>query len=239
MTVIPIGIGWVCGDWGRISFGWLNQTLGPALTVGGLTLVGWSVRVQYILGKGTPAPKVATQKLVTQGPYAFSRNPMTLGALFLYLGIRVWMGSGVVMLLTVIVFSALLTFIYLHETRELTDRFGEEYLAYKMRTPFLCPRFAMLNAPASLSALLLVYVALGITMMTISLFWKISLHAGGVGGFAAFLTWMFGPVWALTFLAIPLVGWARVYRQRHNWAQVVAGGIVGVSVTLIILALVQ
>ena len=94
-----------------------------------------------------------------------------------------------------------------------------------------------LNAPDSLSALLLVYVALGVTMMTISSFWKISLHAGGVGGFAAFLTWVFGPVWALTFLAIPLVGWARVYRKRHNWAQVAAGGIVGTSVTLIVLAI--
>jgi membrane-associated phospholipid phosphatase len=94
-----------------------------------------------------------------------------------------------------------------------------------------------LNAPASLSTLLLVYVALGVTMMTISSFWKISLHAGGVGGFAAFLTWVFGPVWALTFLAIPLVGWARVYRKRHNWAQVAAGGLVGASVTLIVLAI--
>ena len=95
-----------------------------------------------------------------------------------------------------------------------------------------------LNAPDSLSALLLVYVALGVTMMTISSFWKISLHAGGVGGFAAFLTWMFGPAWALTFLALPLIGWARVYRKRHNWAQVAAGGIVGVSVTWIVLALI-
>ena len=72
-----------------------------------------------------------------------------------------------------------------------------------------------LNAPDSLSALLL----------------------GGGAGFAAFLTWVFGPVWALTFLAIPLVGWARVYRKRHNWAQVAAGGIVGTSVTLIVLAI--
>lgn len=94
-----------------------------------------------------------------------------------------------------------------------------------------------LNAPTSLSTLLLVYVALGVAMMTISLFWKISLHAGGVGGFAAFLTWIFGPVWALAFLAVPLVGWARVYRKRHNWAQVAAGGIVGAAVTLIVLAL--
>ncbi|KAF0106751.1 MAG: protein-S-isoprenylcysteine O-methyltransferase-like protein [Anaerolineaceae bacterium] len=140
MAMLALGIGWACADWGRIRFGWLNQALGPALTVGGLALVGWSVRIQYILGKGTPAPKVATQRLVTQGPYAHSRNPMTLGALLLYLGLGVWMGSGVVMLLTVIVFSALLTFIYMHETRELSERFGEEYLAYKKRTPFLFPR---------------------------------------------------------------------------------------------------
>lgn len=141
MAMLALGIGWVSADWGKIRFGWLNQVLGPALTVGGLALVGWSVRVQYVLGQGTPAPKVATQKLVTQGPYAYSRNPMTLGALFMYLGIGIWMGSGVVVLLTVIVFSALLTFIYFHETRELTERFGESYLEYKKTVPFLIPRF--------------------------------------------------------------------------------------------------
>lgn len=141
MAVIAIGIGWACGDWGRFHFGGLNQVLGPALTVSGLALVGWSVCVQVVLGQGTPAPKVATQRLVTQGPYAYTRNPMTLGALLMYLGIGIWMSSGVVVLLTAIVFSALLTFIYFHETRELTERFGEEYLAYKKRMPFLFPRF--------------------------------------------------------------------------------------------------
>ena len=140
MVGIAIEIGWACAGWGRIRLGWLNQALGPALTVGGFALVGWSVRVQYVLGQGTPAPKVATRRLVMRGPYAYSRNPMTLGALLLYLGIGIWMGSGVVVLLTMIVFSALLTFIYFHETRELTERFGEEYLAYKKRTPFLLPR---------------------------------------------------------------------------------------------------
>lgn len=92
-----------------------------------------------------------------------------------------------------------------------------------------------LNAPGSLAALLLIYVALGVTMFSISNFWKISLHTGGVGGFAAFLTWTFGFAWALSFLAIPIVGWARVYRQRHTWAQVVAGGLVGATVTLSVL----
>ena len=95
-----------------------------------------------------------------------------------------------------------------------------------------------LGAPDALSALLLVYVGMGATMLTISLFWKISLHAGGVGGFAAVLTWIFGPVWALTFLAVPLVGWARVHRRRHTWTQVVAGGLVGAAVTMAVLAVV-
>ena len=140
MAILAVGIGWVCADRGMVGLGWLNQALGPALTVVGFTLVGWSVGVQYVIGKGTPAPKVPTRRLVMQGPYAHSRNPMTLGALLMYLGIGVWIESGVVIILTIIVFSILLTFIYFHETRELTERFGEEYLAYKQRTPFLLPR---------------------------------------------------------------------------------------------------
>lgn len=141
MAVFAIWLGWACAGWGRFYLGWLNQTFGPALIVAGLALVVWSVRVQYGTGKGTPAPKVATLELVTQGPYAYSRNPMTLGALLLYLGIGVWMGSGVVVILTVIVFSGLLTFIYVHETRELAERFGDTYLEYRKRTPFLLPRW--------------------------------------------------------------------------------------------------
>ena len=93
-----------------------------------------------------------------------------------------------------------------------------------------------LGAPDALPALLLVYVGLGVTMLTISAFWKISLHAGGVGGFAAALTWLFGPAWMVTFLALPLVGWARVHRRRHTWAQVAVGGLVGAVVTTAVLA---
>jgi protein-S-isoprenylcysteine O-methyltransferase Ste14 len=65
---------------------------------------------------------------------------MTLGALLLYLEIGVWMGSSVVLTLTVVIFSGLLTFIYVHETRELAERFGAAYLEYRKRTPFLLPR---------------------------------------------------------------------------------------------------
>jgi len=151
MVGIAIAIGWVFNDWGRIRLGWLNQVLGPALTVSGFALVGWSVHIQYILGKGTPAPMVATQKLVQTGPYACTRNPMTLGALFIYLGIGVWMGSGIVIALTLAVFSLLLTYIYVHETRELSERFGEAYLEYVKQTPFLFPHCRKSLAKSDLS----------------------------------------------------------------------------------------
>ena len=141
MVVVEVGIDWICGEWGRIRLGWLNQVLGPVLTIGGIALVIWSVLTQYRVGDGTPAPMVATQKLVTQGPYSYTRNPMTLGALFLYSGIAIWMSSGVLIILSTIIFSTLLTFIYIHETRELAERFGEEYLEYRKRTPFLIPNF--------------------------------------------------------------------------------------------------
>jgi len=139
MVVVEVGIDWICGEWGRIRLGWLNQVLGPVLTIGGIALVIWSVLTQHILGDGTPAPMVATQKLVMQGPYSYTRNPMTLGALFLYSGIGIWMSSAVIIILSLIVFCILLTFIYFHETRELAERFGEEYLDYRKRTPFLLP----------------------------------------------------------------------------------------------------
>lgn len=82
---------------------------------------------------------VATQKLVQTGPYACTRNPMTLGALSMYLGIGIWMGSGIVIALALIVFSVLLTYIYVHETRESSGRFREVYLEYVKQTPFLFP----------------------------------------------------------------------------------------------------
>ena len=51
------------------------------------------------------------------------------------------MSSGVLIILSMIIFSILLTYIYFHETRELAERFGEDYLDYRKRTPFLFPNF--------------------------------------------------------------------------------------------------
>jgi len=122
-----------------LGVGAANLAVGALLSLIGAGLVAWSVYVQLVIGKGTPAPMVATQRLVVEGPYAYTRNPMTLGALFFYLGIGVGMGSVVAIAFTLLLFAGLLTYIYIHETHELEQRFGAMYLDYKRRTPFLFP----------------------------------------------------------------------------------------------------
>jgi protein-S-isoprenylcysteine O-methyltransferase Ste14 len=125
-----------------LGVGVAHSAVGVVLSLIGAGLVTWSVYVQFAIGKGTLAPMVATQRLVVEGPYAYSRNPMTLGALLFYLGIGAGMGSLAAISTVLLVFAGLLIYIYSHETRELEGRFGAAYLDYKRRTPFLlpCPR---------------------------------------------------------------------------------------------------
>jgi len=124
----------------RLALGWMNPLLGLIGILVGAILVVWSVSIQYTLGQGTPSPHAATQNLITTGPYAYIRNPMTLGAACFYLGIAIWSGSLLGIGLVFVIFISLLVFIYNHETKELTERFGQEYLEYKRSTPFLFPR---------------------------------------------------------------------------------------------------
>ncbi len=91
-----------------------------------------------------------------------------------------------------------------------------------------------LHGPHLLSVIVLTYFCLAITMLTISSFWKISLHMAGVSGFSTALLYVFGTpaIWA--FLSLPLVAWARLHRRKHTPAQLVARAIAGALVTALI-----
>ncbi|RLI83705.1 hypothetical protein DRP07_03015 [Archaeoglobales archaeon] len=109
------------------------------LILPGLLFAGWSVWAQFKIGKGTPAPMMPTQKLVVEGPYAYCRNPMIFGIMLFYLGIGVWMGSFSFIGLVILFVVSLLVYVKLVEEKELEERFGQEYVEYKKRTPFLLP----------------------------------------------------------------------------------------------------
>jgi protein-S-isoprenylcysteine O-methyltransferase Ste14 len=123
-----------------LRIGSVDRILGGLLTVLGFSLGFWSVNTQLTRGRGTPLPVMPTQKLLTDGPFRYCRNPMTLGAILAYLGIGIAARTiaGTVFVLSLA--ASLLVYLKRLEEGELAERFGAAYLAYKRETPFIFPR---------------------------------------------------------------------------------------------------
>jgi protein-S-isoprenylcysteine O-methyltransferase Ste14 len=125
----------------KFYYGLINPVIGLLSIVVGWIFANWTVKVQFSLGRGTPIPLMATQKLVIKGPYTYCRNPMTLGTAIFYLGVAIWLGSFSAVGLGLIYPAGIVIYIKLIEEKELEERFGSEYFEYKKRTPFLIPLF--------------------------------------------------------------------------------------------------
>jgi protein-S-isoprenylcysteine O-methyltransferase Ste14 len=118
----------------------LNLVVAVVFLALGILLVSLSVFAQIKIGRGTPIPAIPTQRLVTTGPYSLCRNPMLLGTVLYYFGISTWLNSVSAMTLTALFLVVSTVYIKLIEEKELEKRFGESYLKYKRKTPFLIPR---------------------------------------------------------------------------------------------------
>jgi protein-S-isoprenylcysteine O-methyltransferase Ste14 len=155
MAAIPAGLLFIVAiPWLLIrEFPRLDEFLGLAafnpgvagmIVAGILILVGapiavWTVVDQYTRAHGTPLPVMPTQRLLTDGPYAWSRNPMVFGTLSTYLGLALLSSAWSSLILFLIFSGSLLAYLKLVEEHELAARFGQEYLDYKGRASFLIP----------------------------------------------------------------------------------------------------
>ena len=124
----------------RPGIGGVSRIVGGLLTVLGFSLGLWSVEVQVDRGRGTPLPVMPTQELLTEGPFRYCRNPMTLGAILAYLGMAVAARTTAGTALVLSLAASLLVYLKRLEEGELAERFGEAYLAYRRETPFIIPR---------------------------------------------------------------------------------------------------
>jgi len=111
----------------------------------GLIFAIWSNISLFNIGKGGPADgfniaiSPRTKKLVTEGPYKYSRNPMVFGAFCIYLSIGLFMLSVTcLMILIVFLFPGVY---YLRNTEEkrLLKDFGSEYIEYRKKVPMIFP----------------------------------------------------------------------------------------------------
>jgi hypothetical protein len=82
---------------------------------------------------------------------------------------------------------------------------------------------ALAGAPRAIVALQVAVLVTVLVVTALTLLWKVSLHVAVVGAAACVLTLLGGGWWALSWLAVPVVGWARLRLTAHTVAQVVSG----------------
>jgi len=73
--------------------------------------------------------------LLTRGPYKFSRNPMYIAELALWLGWAILYGSIIVFVGFIIMGPAMNSRVIAREERDLEARFGDSYREYKSKVP--------------------------------------------------------------------------------------------------------
>jgi protein-S-isoprenylcysteine O-methyltransferase Ste14 len=105
----------------------------------GLPLLAWGYlqyrlvgRYRLLQGGGGPGMAAAPQRIVAQGPYRYTRNPMYLGHLIFMLGLALtfWSWLGLILLAGR---AAWFQHRVLRDEARLEATFGAEYAAYRAR----------------------------------------------------------------------------------------------------------
>lgn len=111
--------------------GWPALPLaGGLLLAAGLALMLWGL-VTFHRARTAVLPHRPATRLVREGPYRFSRNPMYTGLTLAYLGLAFLANSGWPILLLPLVVATLLHLVIRREERYLAQAFGDEYAAYR------------------------------------------------------------------------------------------------------------
>jgi protein-S-isoprenylcysteine O-methyltransferase Ste14 len=121
----------------------LNISLSLPVILFGLFLMGWSA-FHFLKVKGTPVPFNPPPRLVTDGPFAFVRNPMITGVFILLFGLGILLRSvSLVFLFTPLFILFNVWELKAIEEPELVKRLGSEYVEYRKRTPMFIPAFRL------------------------------------------------------------------------------------------------
>jgi protein-S-isoprenylcysteine O-methyltransferase Ste14 len=120
--------GWMAGYPG--TWNWL----GLIFIAAGTAVLIWDFALGLARARELPArmQRLAPPFLMTTGPYAYTRNPMYVAELGLWLGWAILFGS-LVTLLGLVVLTVVIILVVPCEERGLEKQFGETYRQYQAR----------------------------------------------------------------------------------------------------------
>jgi protein-S-isoprenylcysteine O-methyltransferase Ste14 len=121
----------------------------PFLVYGGYYILE-SIRILFIMGNGVPLGDLIQEeqssKLVVDGIYKKTRNPMLFGYLVSFIGLGFLLNSPIMVILFPLLYLGIWTlWLKSYEEPALEKRFGESYVKYKKDTPFLIPKYFKSN----------------------------------------------------------------------------------------------
>ncbi len=107
-------------------------------TVGGIAiLAGFALSAVAVLAmfkaRTSPDPHQPTTALVTRGPYRFTRNPIYLGFLLIFLGFTLLAGTLWGLVLSPLLIWTVTAAVIHAEESYLGSKFTDEYAAYRRR----------------------------------------------------------------------------------------------------------
>ena len=124
----------------RIEIGVLSFLAIPLWLIGSLTVL-WCFLAFTFKGRGTPQPADPPKELVTTGPYRYVRNPIYVGAAFIFLGHFLRFGYWALLIYPALAFIGAHLFVVLYEEPNLKRRFGASYEEYLNSVPRWIPKF--------------------------------------------------------------------------------------------------
>jgi len=116
---------------------------------------------------------------------------------------------------------------YASERDERFIPFLTTILSYVMGTITL----VMVKAPMPITALMMCYVFNGLVLASITLKWKISIHASGVTSPITALVYLLGTRLVPLFLLVLPVIWARLELKAHSKMQLTVGALLSTILT--------
>ena len=123
------------------------STVGAIFVLIGAVFMVWSNIDMVKIGRGCPtdgfniALGERTKKLIVQGPYKYTRNPMLFGTFVFYVGLALLFNSYSALFVPIVFISYMVWHVKKFEEPRLYNDFKDEYIRYRNTTPLLFPKF--------------------------------------------------------------------------------------------------